>query len=223
MVDLAGARARMVELDLAPRGITDPRVLDAFRGVAREAFLPDDLAPRAYEDNPLPIGEGQTISQPYIVALTVQALGLNGREKVLEVGTGSGYAAAILGKLAQVVYTVERLGSLAATAKEHLISAGSDNVHVECRDGSLGWPEHAPFDAIAVGASGPVVPSALLSQLTIGGRLVMPVGDDGSQTLVRVTRERDGEFREEHLSEVRFVPLIGAQAWAAKPRRFSSS
>ena len=210
------ARARMVQAHLIERGITDPRVLEAFRSVPREAFVSDDLAPRAYDDNPLPIGEGQTISQPYIVALTAQSLRLTGAEKGLEVGTGSGYAAAILGKLARVVYTVERLPSPAETAKARLASAGCDNVHVACRDGSMGWPEHAPFDAIAVGASGPAVPDALLSQRGVGGRLVMPVGSDGSQTLVRVTREADGEFREEELTAVRFVPLIGEQAWAGR-------
>lgn len=217
-MDLARAHARMVDVDLVERGITDPRVLDAFRAVPREAFVSDDLAAHAYDDNPLPIGERQTISQPYIVALTAQALRLTGNETVLEVGTGSGYAAAILGKLAKVVYTVERLPSLAETAKARLATALCANVHVACRDGSLGWPEHAPFDAIAVAASGPALPPALLSQLAVGGRLVMPVGDDGTQTLVRVTLERDGELREEQLTEVRFVPLIGKEAWAEDMR-----
>ena len=212
--DLETRRARMVDGQLARRGITDPRVLDAFRHVPREAFLPEELAEFAYDDTPLPIAEGQTISQPYIVALTAQALALKGRERVLEVGTGSGYAAAILGRLAQAVWTIERIPALAERAKTRLAELGFSNVEVTAGDGSLGWPEHGPYDAIAVAAGGPIVPPALLSQLAIGGRLVIPVGDDeSSQVLTRVTRVNDTEFREEPLMDVRFVPLIGEQAW----------
>ena len=214
MVDIQRPHVRMVDAHLARRGIADPKVLDAFRSVSREAFVPEDLSEFAYEDAPLPIGEGQTISQPYIVALTIQELGLHGGERVLEVGTGSGYAAALLSRIATEVYTIERVPSLAESAKERLLRLGFANVHVSCGDGSLGWREHAPFDAIAVAAGGPKAPPALLSQLAIGGRLVIPVGDnESSQVLLRITRESETEYREEPLTAVRFVPLIGEQAW----------
>ena len=204
----------MVDIHLAGRGIVDPKVLDAFRSVPREAFIPDDLAEFAYEDTPLSIGEGQTISQPYIVALTIQALNLRGGERVLDVGTGSGYAAAILSTIAREVYTIERVSSLAESAKDRLARLGFGNLHVTCGDGSVGWLEHAPYDAIAVAAGGPKAPPALLSQLAIGGRLVIPIGSDtSSQVLVRITRESETSFREEPLLDVRFVPLIGEQAW----------
>jgi len=205
----------MVDLQLVRRGIADPRVLDAFRVVPREAFVPPELAEFAYRDTPLPIASGQTISQPYIVALTIEALGLHGRERVLEIGTGSGYAAAILGQIAGEVFTVERHESLAETARERLRALGCHNVHVLHGDGTLGWPEHAPYDAIAVAAGGPDVPQALLDQLAPGGRLVIPVGPDPStQQLVRVVRVGPDEFRRESLGAVRFVPLVGAQGWS---------
>lgn len=215
MTDRKPKRRRvMIESHLAGRGIKDARVLDAFGRVRREDFVAEELEERAYEDAPLPIGEGQTISQPYIVALTAEALELHGDERVLEVGTGSGYAAAILSKLAREVFTVERFPSLAEVARERLARLGYANVHVACRDGSLGWPEHAPFDAIAVAAGGPSVPRALLEQLSIGGRLVIPVGpDEGAQVLIRVTRTGADTFQREPLGDVRFVPLIGAQGW----------
>lgn len=207
-------RDRMVQLQLAGRGITDARVLAAFRNVPREDFVPEELAEFAYQDSPLPLSSGQTISQPYIVALTVAALGLREGERVLEIGTGSGYAAAILGRLANEVYTVERIKSLADTAGERLARLGYDNVHVLCGDGTLGWPEHAPYDAIAVAAGGPEVPKALLEQLAPGGRLVIPVGpDESTQELMRVVRTADGRYDTESLGAVRFVPLIGAQGW----------
>jgi protein-L-isoaspartate(D-aspartate) O-methyltransferase len=209
----------MVEAHLARRGITNPETLEAFRSVPREAFVPDELAEFAYDDAPLPIGEGQTISQPYIVATTVSALELQGGERVLEVGTGSGYAAAVLGQIAKDVYTVERIESLATSARARLERLGYANVHVLRGDGSLGWKEHAPYDGIAVAAGSPKVPEALLSQLAIGGRLVLPLGPDSSrQTLVRVTRESETEFRQEGLEDVRFVPLIGEQGWSKEPR-----
>ena len=218
MSDLTHRRRHMIEAHLAQRGITSPLVLEAFESVPREAFVPDELAEFAYEDSPLPIGEEQTISQPYIVAVTVEALELRGGERVLEVGAGSGYAAAVLGRIAKDVYTVERRPSLATTARERLERLGFTNVHVRCGDGSLGWNEHAPYDAIAVAAGGPRVPEALKAQLAIGGRLVIPVGpDESGQTLVRVTRESETMFREEEIANVRFVPLIGAQAWAGDP------
>ncbi|HEY8077423.1 MAG TPA: protein-L-isoaspartate(D-aspartate) O-methyltransferase, partial [Labilithrix sp.] len=206
-------RQRMIEEQLVRRGITDARVLDAFRALPRETFVTDALTELAYQDSPLPIGEGQTISQPYVVALTFQALGLRGDEKVLEIGTGSGYAAALLGLLASEVWTVERIASLAETARARLASVGLANVHVAHADGSLGLPAHAPYDAIAVAASGPRVPQALRDQLAIGGRLVMPVGVEDGQHLVRVTRLGEDEWSEERLIDVTFVPLIGAAAW----------
>jgi protein-L-isoaspartate(D-aspartate) O-methyltransferase len=209
----------MVEAHLAARGIKSPKLLEAFRSVPREAFVPGELVEFAYEDAPLPIGEGQTISQPYIVAVTIEALELQGSEHVLEIGTGSGYAAAVLSHTAKEVYTVERLDSLAASARERLRRLGYFNVRVLCGDGSLGWPEHAPYDAIAVAAGGPEIPKALLSQLAVGGRLVIPVGPRaGAQTLVRVTRDSETEFRKEGLTDVRFVPLIGEQGWTEEPR-----
>jgi protein-L-isoaspartate(D-aspartate) O-methyltransferase len=203
----------MVDRQLAGRDITNERVLKAFRDVPREAFLPENLREFAYEDSPLPIAQGQTISQPYIVALTVQALGLRGGERVLEVGTGSGYAAAILSRIAKDVYSVERLESLAAAATAQLARLKYKNVHVLCGDGTLGWPEHAPYDAIAVAAGGPEVPSALLAQLAVGGRLVIPVGPESEQVLVRITRTAADDYQREELTSVRFVPLIGAQGW----------
>ncbi len=207
-------REQMVDLQLARRGISDPRVLKAFRAVPREAFLPPELAEFAYRDTPLPIAGGQTISQPYIVAVTAEALGLRGTERVLEIGTGSGYAAAILSCLAKEVFTVERLEPLAEEARERLAGLGYRNVHVLCGDGTLGWLENAPYDAIAVAAGGPEVPKALLSQLSPSGRLVIPIGpDESSQSLVRVVREADGGFRREPIMSVRFVPLIGEQGW----------
>jgi protein-L-isoaspartate(D-aspartate) O-methyltransferase len=210
------SREEMVALQLESRGIRDARVLAAFRAVPREQFLPERLQEFAYEDSPLPIAGGQTISQPYIVALTVEALGLRGGERVLEIGTGSGYAAAILARVAGEVYTVERLEALAASARETLARGGFENVHVLCADGTLGWAEHRPYDAIAVAAGGPEVPPALLSQLAPGGRLVMPVGPENEQTLLRVTREGAEAFRQEELGEVRFVPLIGEQGWTER-------
>jgi len=203
----------MVRAQLAKRGITDVRVLAALERVPREEFVAPHLAQEAYEDAPLPIGEGQTISQPYIVAFTVASLGLGGDERVLEVGTGSGYAAAVLSLLARSVYSVERVPTLATTAGVRLARLGYDNVQVSCSDGSLGWPEHAPYDAIAVAAVGPQVPSALLEQLSVGGRLVMPVGPNRSQILMRVTRIGLHRYQEEGLADVRFVPLIGAQGF----------
>jgi protein-L-isoaspartate(D-aspartate) O-methyltransferase len=207
-------REHMIAEHLAARGISDPRLLEAFLAVPREHFVPEREAHLAYGDAPLALGEGQTISQPYIVALTVEALRLQGEERVLEVGTGSGYAAAVLGLLAREVITIERLPSLARAAAARLAELGLTNVHVERGDGSLGWPAGAPYDAIAVAASSPSVPMALLEQLTIGGRLVIPVGlDEKSQSLVLVVREGPTDYREEPLGHVRFVPLVGAQGW----------
>lgn len=214
MNDLERLRHRMVDTHLALRGISNPKILEAFRSVPREAFVPDELAEFAYVDAPLPIGDGQTISQPYIVALTIDALELRGGERALDVGTGSAYAAAVLGRIVKDVYTVERIASLAASARDRLERLGYSNVHVRCGDGSLGWAEHAPYDAIAVAAGGPRVPEALRAQLAVGGRLVIPVGpDESQQKLIRVTRVSETEFREETLADVRFVPLIGEQGF----------
>src|SRR5688572_24920967 len=207
-------RDRMVERQIRARGVSDARVLQAMREIPREAFLPPELAELAYDDRPLPIEAGQTISQPYIVALMTEALRLTGGETVLEIGTGSGYAAAVLARVARHVYTIERHVELADLARERLVALGFANVDVRCDDGTLGWPEHAPFDAIVVAAGGPDVPQALLAQLAIGGRLVIPVGSSRAQELVRVTRTAEDGFEREELGAVQFVPLIGEQGWA---------
>jgi protein-L-isoaspartate(D-aspartate) O-methyltransferase len=209
-------RAGMVELQIARRGITEPRILDAFRVVPRESFVPPMMREFAYRDAPLPIGEDQTISQPYVVALMIDALALGENDKVLEVGAGSGYAAALLGRLAREVHTVERHESLAEAARARLAALAVANVHVHHGDGTLGLPEHGPFDAIAVAAGGPEVPRALLEQLAPGGRLVIPVGPDASsQVLLRVKRDASGRFEEEEIADVSFVPLVGEQGWPA--------
>ncbi len=207
-------RRAMVDYQIARRGIDSPLVLDAMRRVPRESFLSPAMREFAYEDSPLPISEEQTISQPYIVAYMVEALQLTGGGTVLEVGTGSGYAAAILGEIADRVITLERHRSLADSARETLRQLDYDNVEVIHTDGTLGWPDGAPYDAIVVAAGGPEVPPAFKEQLAKGGRLVMPVGDsETGQSLVRVTRMPTGEFREERLSQVRFVPLVGEAGW----------
>lgn len=204
----------MVEYQVQGRGITSTLVTEAMRRVRRERFVPEDMQLLAYEDGPLGIGEGQTISQPYVVALMIDALNLQGGEKVLDVGTGSGYGAAVLGCIAGEVFGVERLPTLAARARDVLRAEGFSNVHVYCGDGTLGMPEVAPFDGIVVAAGGPSVPQALKDQLTIGGRLVMPVGGEHiSQDLVRITRVSASEYESESLGGVRFVPLLGAQGW----------
>ena len=211
-------RERMVSDQLRRRDIIDPAVLAAFGAVPREAFVDDGHKGWAYEDSPLAIGHGQTISQPYVVAMTVQALGLAGGERVLEIGTGSGYGAAILGQLAREVHTVERIEELAVTASERLARLGYQNVHVHHGDGTLGWPAAAPYQAIAVAAGAPSPPPSLLDQLTVGGRIVLPHGDASTQRLVRITRKETSTFVEENLGEVRFVPLVGAEGWPTQPR-----
>jgi protein-L-isoaspartate(D-aspartate) O-methyltransferase len=217
-------RARMVDSQLAGRGIADERVLQAFRDVPRESFVPSRLAEFAYADAPLPIEEEQTISQPYVVAVTVEALQLRATDRVLEVGTGSGYAAAILSRVAARVESVERLESLATSARLRLAERGYDNVRVHCGDGTMGWREFAPYDAIAVAAGGPRVPPALVSQLAIGGRMVIPVGEDpAAQVLIRVTRRSETEIEEEQLTDVRFVPLVGEQGWQEGARLLAPS
>lgn len=216
MDDWAQRRAEMVERDIAARGVRDARVLEAMRAVPRERFVPERRLDEACADHPLPIGAGQTISQPYIVALMSEALQLQGGERVLEIGTGSGYAAAVLSRLAREVHTVERIAALAEAAQRALAELAADNVQVHIGDGSLGWPAAAPYDAIAVTASGPRIPPALRAQLVPGGRLVMPVGGShGAQELLRLTRSR-GDGDEDHIDAlcgVAFVPLLGAQGW----------
>jgi protein-L-isoaspartate(D-aspartate) O-methyltransferase len=209
------AQRRRLHLRLKRRGINDPAVLAAFLDVRREAFLPANMADVAYQDTALPIDEGQTISQPYVVALMAEGLLLSADDRVLEIGAGSGYAAAILARISREVYTVERHAQLATQAARNLREEGFDNVIVAHGDGTLGWPEHAPYDAIVVAAGGPDVPQPLLDQLAIGGRLVMPVGEESHQQLIRVIRTGAADFRREDLGEVRFVPLIGAQGWTS--------
>jgi protein-L-isoaspartate(D-aspartate) O-methyltransferase len=214
MVGTEAQRLAMVRGQIEARGIRDPAVLRAMREVPREAFVPPDQAEFAYHDSPLPIAAGQTISQPYIVALMAAALEIEPANRVLEIGTGSGYAAAVLSRMADEVYTIERHAELAEGAGRALESLGYDNVHVLHSDGTRGWPDHAPFDAIVVAAGGPDVPRALLDQLAIGGRLVIPVGPTPRlQELVRVTRVSEDEFAREDLGGVRFVPLVGAEGW----------
>jgi len=206
---------RKAFLDLLKRrGIRSEAVLDAMDKVPREHFVGLDLAEFAYDDTPLPIEEGQTISQPYIVALMTEALGLKPTDSVLEIGTGSGYAAAVLSRVAQKVYTIERHRSLAHQAETRLQKLGYDNVKVLCGDGTLGWPEHAPYDAIVVAAGGPEAPRSLIEQLVIGGRMVIPAGPSLSeQKLLRITRTNEQEVEIEELGAVRFVPLIGEEGW----------
>jgi len=204
----------MIREDLIGRGVHDPAVLAAMREVPREAFVDEGMQELAYEDHPLPIAEGQTISQPYIVAYMTEALELSGTDRVLEIGTGSGYAAAVLSRIVTTVHTVERLGGLANSARRRLGMLGYTNIVVHEGDGTLGWQEHAPYDAIVVTAAAPQLPQPLLDQLAIGGRLVIPVGTSSDfQILARVLRVTEHDYRTEELCGVRFVPLIGAAGW----------
>jgi protein-L-isoaspartate(D-aspartate) O-methyltransferase len=207
----------MVEHQLRRRGIADPRVLSALGVVPRELFVPPSLRDRAYEDSALPIGHGQTISQPYVVAAMCELLQLRGGERVLDVGTGSGYAAAVLAELAAEVVSIERLPALAEQARAALAEAGYDNVEVRIGDGSLGAPERAPFQAIAVAAAAPAVPGTLTEQLAEGGRLVVPRGSRSSQRLVLVVRTPAG-LVEQASMPVRFVPLVGAEGFRDRHR-----
>ncbi|MBX3561661.1 MAG: protein-L-isoaspartate(D-aspartate) O-methyltransferase [Sphingomonas sp.] len=204
----------MVARQIAARGIVEPHLLAAMRAVPREAFVPAEMADLAYEDGPLPIGAGQTISQPYIVALMIEAAGVKPGDRVLEIGAGSGYAAAVMGGIAAEVIAIERHGELAGQAAERLRRLGHANVEIVEGDGSAGWPARAPYDAILAAASGRHVPPALRDQLGVGGRLVMPLGAPGeAQELVRVECVGISEFRQDSLGAVRFVPLIGAAGW----------
>jgi len=212
--DFAAERAAMVEEQLRQRGIRDTAVLEAMGAVPRELFVPKNLQAHAYKDGPLPLPHKQTISQPYVVAYMICLLHLRPQDAVLEVGAGSGYAAAVLSRLARVVYTIERHAELVAYAQKRLAYLGYDNVHVIHGDGSQGYLAHAPYEAIVVAAGGPAVPDSLKKQLAIGGRLVMPVGlDRRQQRLVRVTRLETAVFDEERKGQVAFVPLIGSEGW----------
>jgi protein-L-isoaspartate(D-aspartate) O-methyltransferase len=213
MADFAALRARMVEKQLRRRGIADERVLAAMDQVPREAFVPPRLRHRAYADSALPIAEGQTISQPWIVAAICQALELSGAERVLEVGTGSGYSACVLSLLAAEVVSVERHRSLALLARETLASLAVTNVELTIGDGSAGLPERAPFEAIAVHAVAPAAPPALISQLAEGGRLVVPIAGDGETDLLTLLRRRGAEVEVVTIGPCRFVPLVGEEGY----------
>ncbi len=206
-------RKEMVERQLMPRGIGDKATLDAMGSVPREAFMPEDAKEQAYLDRAQPIGLNQTISQPYIVALMAQGAQIKPTDHVLEIGTGSGYGAAILSRMAQKVITVERLEPLALQAKERYKALGYENISVKVDDGTLGWVAEAPYDAILVTAAAPHIPPSLLKQLKIGGRLIIPVGDTQSQTLYRVTKKEEQHMEKEALEFVRFVPLLGEEGW----------
>ena len=210
----ARERERMVCEQVAGRGVTDSRVLAAMRRVPRHRFVQEALRARAYGDHPLPIGEDQTISQPFIVGLMTSLLELTGREKVLEVGTGSGYQTAVLAAVARRVCSIERLPRLAERARSLLESLGHDNVWIRVGNGALGWPDEAPFDRIIVTAGGPAIPPPLVQQLAGGGRMVLPVGDTDNQTLT-VIDNVGGEIRQRTHGECKFVKLVGKYAWEA--------
>jgi len=210
--DYTRLRHRMVDSQLVPRGIRDERVLEAMRKVQRHLFVGEALRSRAYDDNALPIGESQTISQPYMVALMTELLELKGTEKVLEIGTGSGYQAAVLAELCDKVYTIERIKSLGMRARTILDELGYFNVAVKIFDGTYGWRENAPFDGIIVTAGAPEIPQSLLDQLAVGGRLIIPVGSRGTQELAKVVRTETGFETTTSIGCV-FVPLLGAYGW----------
>jgi protein-L-isoaspartate(D-aspartate) O-methyltransferase len=214
MTDFAAEREAMVEWQLKRRGITEEAIVDAFRAVPREAFVGAEVAHLAYGDHPLPIDANQTISQPYIVALMIHEAAIKPADKVLEVGSGSGYAAAVISRIARNVIGVERQPQLVAIARERMHRLGYDNVEIVAGDGTKGWPGQAPYDVILAAASGSHVPDSLVRQLASGGRLVMPVGEPGAvQKLVQLTMCQDGSLQQSDLSSVRFVPLIGEEGW----------
>ncbi len=202
-------RKNMVERQILSRGVKDPRVIDAMLKVPRHLFVPEPYRLEAYEDHPLPIGYGQTISQPYMVAVMTELLNLTGREKVLEIGTGSGYQTAVLAELADEVYTVERIPELLERAKKTLTSLGYTNIHFKLADGTLGWPEHAPFDRIIVTAAAPELPQPLVEQLAPDGIMVIPIGSRYLQSLTLVEKLPDGRLKTKELFGCAFVPLIG--------------
>lgn len=210
--DLVKVRMRMVDEQIIARGIRDPRVITAMRKVPRHVFVEEALQNQAYSDHPLPIGEKQTISQPFMVALMTEAMQLKGMEKVLEIGAGSGYQTAILAEIAFKVFSIERIRSLTIQARKLLYDLGYLNVEIKFSDGTLGWVDESPFDAIIVTAGSPGIPQPLVDQLATGGRLVIPVGDAADQELVRITKTEEGTKRED-LGGCRFVKLIGQHGW----------
>ena len=215
MTDYAAEREAMVDRHLKRRGITEKPIIDAFLAVPREAFVSPEYEHLAYGDHPLPIEAGQTISQPYIVALTIQAAAIKPGDTVLEVGAGSGYAAAVISRIAKKVIAIERQHDLVAIARQRLERLGYGNVEIVEGDGTKGCPDEAPFEAIVAAASGSHVPPAFIEQLSPGGRIVMPVGDPGwVQELIKVTKQEDGMLKQENLGGVRFVPLIGEEGWS---------
>jgi protein-L-isoaspartate(D-aspartate) O-methyltransferase len=220
MTDYTSRREQMVEVQIVRRGVRDPHVLAAMRSVPRERFVDEKMADFAYEDSPLPIEAEQTISQPYIVAAMIEAAEVRPGDRVLEIGSGSGYAAAVLAQIAAQVFAIERHDELGELARERMRALGYDNVEVRVGDGTLGLPEAAPFDAILVSAGGSEVPRALKEQLEIDARMVIPVGETGEQKLFKVTRIAANLFEEENLGAVVFVPLIGEQGW--QPMRHQS-
>jgi len=206
------ARKKMVQEQLVSRGIKEPRVLAAMAKVPRHLFIIEELQGQAYDDDPLPIGEGQTISQPYMVARMVEALGLKGKELVLEIGTGSGYAAAVLAELCGQVFSMEMVEDLAIRARAVLASLGYRNVSIHVGDGTLGWEAHAPYDAVVISAGAPCIPRPLIQQLKLDGSLVLPMGEKERQILVRIRKEKGG-LREKYLGGCRFVKLMGTYGW----------
>ncbi len=212
VLDYRVARERMVKNQLVPRGIKDPRILEVMRKVPRDRFVEEALVAEAYNDHPLPIGHKQTISQPYIVAFMTEALELTNREKTLEVGTGSGYQTAILAELSKRVYTIERIRALMVSARKLLAELGYNNIMFKAFDGTIGWKQYEPYDAIMVTAGAPKIPEPLLDQLVDGGRMVIPVGNRVSQELIKVTKKKGGHIQE-NLGGCRFVDLVGIHGW----------
>ncbi len=211
----------MVDQQIAARGVHDVALLKAMREVPREAFVDARMAKFAYDDAPLPIGAGQTISQPYVVAVMLEAARIEASDTVLEVGAGSGYVAALMSRMARRVYAIERHAELADAARERLLRLGYANIEIRAGDGTEGWPEAGPFEAVIVSAGGPSIPLPLCRQIALGGRLVMPIGEAGEQRLVCAVRTGEDDFDEEDLGSVRFVPLIGTHGWpdAAEQRQ----
>ncbi len=216
-MDYAELRKRMVDEQLIPRGINDQRVLNAFYKVERHKFISESLGSSAYADFPVAIGEGQTISQPYIVALMTECLSLTGQEKVLEIGTGSGYQTAILAELSKDVYSIERIGSLAKKAEDTLTELGYTNIKIKLDDGTLGWPEFAPFDRIIITAASPRIPLPLTEQLKENGKLILPLGESFSQVLTLVEKKKD-KLESIEVCGCVFVPLVGKYGWKKERR-----
>jgi protein-L-isoaspartate(D-aspartate) O-methyltransferase len=215
-MDYSIARRRMVEQQIITRGIVDQRVIEAMLNISRHLFVEAGLQSHAYSDASLPIGEKQTISQPYMVAAMTAALELQGHERILEIGTGSGYQTAILSRLVKRVYSIERIAVLVGRARKILDHLQLSNINIKIGDGTVGWKDQAPFDGILVAAGSPDIPTKYLEQLDIGGKLVLPVGDRDQQILMRITHKDDGSFKREQLMGCRFVPLIGEQGWQAE-------